>query len=75
MNSQRTGLGVSLRMLRNVWAAVSRTPRASVRELAQVAGCSQSVAAAALRALVLAGYVTHAGSGTGRSRHVVVPLR
>lgn len=75
MNSQRTNLGVSLRMLRRVWAAVSSDPRASVRELSQAAGCSQSVAACALRALVAAGYVTHAGPGTGRSRHVVVPLR
>jgi DNA-binding MarR family transcriptional regulator len=67
------GKAVPLPVVRAVWAAVTRRPQASIRELAIETGIAYSRAGDALRILRDAGYIAHC-PGTARARVVVVGL-
>lgn len=69
----RYGMEVSDQYIRKVWAAVTRQPRASVRELAEELGSSFSAVSASIRFLTDAGYIEHE-RGACRARRIVVPF-
>ena len=66
---------LSHHFIRAVWAAVSKQPCASVRELADMAGYSSyGLVGEALRYLRACGYIEFEDH-TKRARRVVLPLR
>lgn len=72
----RYGVAPSDAYTRRVWAAVTRTPRASTKELAVAVGSpasSYGTVAAALRILRDAGYISFA-DGARRARKIVIPF-
>lgn len=72
----RYGSAPSLAFIRRVWAAVSRQPGASAKELALAIGAPESsygTVAASLRVLRDAGYVAF-NDREGRARRVIVPF-
>ena len=64
---------VTVAVARRVWAAVTATPQATLREIAARADTSYSVAGAALRLLRDAGYVDF-DHGTDHGRRVIIPF-
>lgn len=72
---ERYGQHVANRRIRQVWAAVSKTPCAPVRELGQRLGFHYSGVAVALRVLRDAGYVAfESGNAGARARQVLIPF-
>jgi hypothetical protein len=67
------GKAVPLAVVRAVWAAVTASPQASTRELAQACGIAYSRSGDALRILCEAGYIAHR-AGASRARVVIVGL-
>lgn len=70
---RRYGMEISDRLIRHVWAAVTRTPQASCRELGASLGIGFGTVAAAIRFLHDCGYV-ETEYGQSRGRRVVVPF-
>jgi biotin operon repressor len=70
---QRYGMEVSDRTIRSIWAAVTKTPQASCREIAASLGIGFSTVATAIRFLHDCGYV-EIEHGQSRGRRVVVPF-
>lgn len=64
---------VSLPVIRQVWAELTRTPQASYREIGQRIGRHYSHVRYAVAMLVLAGYVESAYNRE-RARRVIVPF-
>ena len=71
----QTGLAVSLPTLRRVWAAVTRDPRARLRQLATETDLAYTTVRCALIALAGAGYIETGGYGKTAARRIVVPFR
>lgn len=71
--ARRYGTHVTFANARRVWAAVTRRPTATVRELADDAGLPFGTVGAALRMLRDAGYIEF-DPCTGRARRVLVPF-
>lgn len=65
--------GVAADTARRVWAQISRTPTASVSELAAACGLGRATAQQAIDHLVDLGYVERQPRG-GRARRVLVPF-
>lgn len=63
----------SIRTVQRVWAAVTRTPCASVRELACASGLTYGHTSGILRLLRDAGYIDFAPA-SARARTIVVPF-
>lgn len=63
----------SLARVRRVWAAVSETPNATVRELGATLDLSPVAVGAALQVLRMAGYIDFAPR-SGRARTIIVPF-
>jgi len=70
----RTRYGnIHWRVIRAVWREATRTPCASVRELAAASGCSFGIVGGCLRFLRDAGYIAFE-SRSERARRIVVPF-
>jgi predicted transcriptional regulator len=70
---RRYGTHLKPRRIRQVWAAVTRNPRASKRELSEELGLSFGAIGGALRFLKDAGYIEFP-KGACRAITVVVPF-
>jgi DNA-binding MarR family transcriptional regulator len=64
---------LSFRAVRRVWAAVSMTPQATLRELMPVTGLAQGTIGMALRHLQSLGYIDF-DPRVARARTVLVPF-
>lgn len=71
--NKRYGMEVSDTLIRRVWAAVTRTPQASVRELAGELEMGFGTVATALRFLRDCGYIRHQHRAC-RARTIVIPF-
>lgn len=65
---------VAPHVTRKVWAAVTETPSASVRELGERTNMRYTAVAAAIRHLEWLGYLERAGPRSARARRILVPF-
>lgn len=70
---QRYGSHMTVARIRDVWAAVSQSPNATVRELADAVGMPYVIVSASLRLLRDAGYIQFEPRAE-RARTIVIPF-